>query len=121
MNKMQALNKFWTEATGLTAYEENSIPDDAQLPYCTYQTLIDSLDAPVFPMGHVWMRTDSWKPLDTIQMRVERYIEGGRILPMDEGKLFVCKGRPFSQRETDESNNSIKGYLINIQIEYLSK
>lgn len=120
MDKQEALYKFWHEATGLTAYEENSIPDDAQLPYCTYQTILDSLDYALFPLGHVWMRTVSWEALDAVQKRIEAYIGKGITIEMNEGYLFICKGSPFAQRETDENDSSIKGYLLNIQAEFLS-
>ncbi len=120
MDKQQALNKFWSEATGLPAYEENSIPENAQLPYCTYQTIIDGLEYAVFPLGHIWMRSVSWNALDALQRRIESFIGMGRIIKMDEGRLFICKGSPFAQRERDEEDSSIKGYLINIQAEFLS-
>ena len=123
MDKQQALNRFWTEATGLPAYEELNIPETADVDsgYCTYQTIVDALDSPVFPLGHIWMRKVSWEALDIILKHVEAHIEGGRLIPMDSGRLFICKGSPFAQRVEDESDNSIKGYLINIQAEYFSK
>lgn len=121
MDKQQALNKFWSEASGLPAYEENAIPEDAQLPYCTYQTILDGLDYAVFPLGHIWMRSVSWGALDAIQKRIEAYIDTGKIIKMDEGNLFICKGSPFAQRVRDEEDSSIKGYLLNIQAEFLSK
>lgn len=120
MDKQQALNKFWSEASGLVAYEENSIPDEAQLPYQTYQTIIDGLDYAVFPVAHTWDRKISWEALDAVQKRIEAYIGRGKTIKMDEGYLYICKGSPFSQRVSDENDSSIKGYLYNIQVEYLA-
>ena len=36
MDKAQALHSFWS-GFGLTAYDENTVPDGAQLPYITYE------------------------------------------------------------------------------------
>lgn len=120
MDKQQALNKFWREATGLTAYEENSVPDGAVLPYCTYQTTLDSLDNAVFTLGHVWDKSLSWERLDALVGAVNAYIGQGVILRLDEGRMFVCRGNPFAQRRTDEDTSEIKGYEIQIQIEFFT-
>ena len=40
MNKEQAIHFFWSQF-GLPAYDENSVPDDAQMPYITYNVVID--------------------------------------------------------------------------------
>ena len=120
MDKQQALNKFWHEATGLTACEENSIPDSAVLPYCTYQTIIDGLDNAVFPLGHIWDKNLSWERLDTILAAVDAYIGRGTVIKLDEGRMFVCKGTPFAQRRTDEETSVVKGYEIQLQIEFFT-
>lgn len=119
MNKTQALNKFWSEATGLIAFEENAIPDSATLPYCTYQTITDSLNYAVFTQGNVWANTDSWETLDNVIDRLEAYINGGKIIRLNNGSMMICKGSPFAQRRTDDTG--VKGYLINIQIEYFTE
>lgn len=120
MDKQQALNKFWRQATGLIAYEENSVPDGAVLPYCTYQTIIDSLDSAVFPLGHIWDKSLSWENLDTHLSAVEAFIGKGVVVALDEGRMFVCKGAPFAQRRTDENTSEVKGYEIQLQIEFFT-
>lgn len=111
---------FWRNATRLPCYAEGSVPDDATLPYVTYETIIDSLDSSVMPNATVWMRTESWSPLDSIQTAVEQYIDRGRLIKMDIGSMFVNKGSPFAQRTVDENDKSIKGYLFTLEVEFLS-
>ena len=41
MTKAEALHSFYS-SFGLTAYEENSVPDDAEFPYITYNITTDS-------------------------------------------------------------------------------
>ena len=120
MDKQEALNYFWQQATGLTAYEENNIPDDAVLPYCTYETIVDSLDNAVFPLGHIWDRNLSWNNRDAILAQVSAYIGHGKIIKLDEGRMFVCKGTPFAQRRSDEADDTVKGYEIQLQIEFFT-
>lgn len=121
MNKQQALYKLWSDASGLACYGEGSVPDDVNLPYLVYEGAFDSLDGSMSVTGTPWMRTESWVPLDTILNGISDYIGRGLTIPFDDGVLLVNKATPFAQRRTDEENNSIKGYLISIQIEFLSK
>lgn len=120
MDKQEAYNRFWREATGLTAYEENNIPVDAVLPYCTYETILDGLDSAVFPLGHIWDKSLSWEARDAILAHVSAYIGHGKILKLDEGRMFICKGTPFAQRRADEGDNTVGGYEIQLQVEFFT-
>lgn len=120
MNKQQALYNLWHEASNIPCYGEGSVPDEATLPYITYETAIDSLDGMLSLTATAWMRTASWVPLDVIVNEISDFIGRGRTIAFDEGVMLVNKGTPFAQRRVDE-DTSIKGYLITTQIEYLSK
>lgn len=120
MDKQQALYTFWHEATGLEAYEENKIPDNAALPYVTYQTIVGALDEPVFPMGHIWCdKRLSFSVLDGYLARLEAYMGRGKLIAMDDnGVLFVTRGTPFAQRTSDDTGAI--GYLVNLGVEFFS-
>lgn len=120
MDKQQAIYSFWHNGTGLDCYDDSAIPDDARLPYVTYETMIDSLDSDVAPTGTIWMKTESWAPLDSILSQLESYIGHGKLIPMDSGVMLVNRGNPFAQRTNDEGDRSVKGYIINLSVEYLS-
>lgn len=119
MDKQQLYNSFWQQASGLTAYEENAIPDNATLPYCTYQTITDSLSYAVFPAAHIWDNNESWETLDAVLNRITGFIGTGKTFAVDGGGAFICKGSPFAQRTTDDTG--AKGYLINIQVEFFTE
>lgn len=121
MDKQQALYDFWHSATGLPCYESGAVPDYAKLPYCTYETTIDELGTAVPASGSIWNRVESWESLDTILKSVSEYISRGRLVPMDVGSILINKGSPFANRINDDDDSSIKGYSINLQIEFLSK
>jgi hypothetical protein len=42
MNKSQALQSFW-ESFGIPAYNEYTVPDNAEMPYITYSVIIGKL------------------------------------------------------------------------------
>lgn len=120
MDKQQALYKLWHDASNIPCYAEGSVPDDAKMPYVTYETAIDSLDGAITLTATPWMRTESWAPLDAIVNEISDYIARGITVPFDNGVMLVNKGTPFAQRRVDE-DTSVKGYLTSIQIEFLSK
>ena len=49
MTKAAAIYQFWN-SFGLTAYEENTVPDDAAFPYITYQLVTPCFSATRDPM-----------------------------------------------------------------------
>ena len=63
MTKASALYQFWN-SFGLTAYEENTVPDDAAFPYITYQLVTDSFDREIPLTASLWYRSESWKAIN---------------------------------------------------------
>jgi len=59
MDKAQAINSFWSSFE-LKAYEQNSVPDGAELPYITYETATDSIENVLPLTASLWYRTTSW-------------------------------------------------------------
>ena len=121
MDKQQAYQSFWEEVSGLTAYEENSVPDDAVIPYVTYQKLIDDLGSSLFPTASIWTRSSSWEQADRILNSIDQRLrDGGMILPLDNGRMFICTGSPFAQPMGDDEDNMIKRYNLNLQVEFFT-
>lgn len=117
MTAEQAIHNFWS-GFGLTAYEENSVPDEAELPYITYSVSYDTFDNDVPMSVSVWYRSTSWGDLIAKKDAISAAIgEGGVNIPTDEGHIWIKRGSPFAQRMGDV-DNSIKRYLINVTAEY---
>lgn len=122
MDKFQVLQSFW-ESFGIPAYDENTVPtgDDAPaFPYITYDAVVSELGTPVAMSASLWYYGTSWSQitakLEDISFSIGR---GGRLLPIDEGAVWIKKGSPFAQRMND-SNDMIRRILINISAEYLT-
>lgn len=119
MNKEQALNLFWNRFNVL-AYDENTVPDDAVLPYITYSVGISEINYPVSLTASIWDRSTSWGDVTEIFDDVSHELDhGGRIIPYDGGAFWIKKGRPFAQRVSDE-DDSIRRILINVEVEFIN-
>lgn len=120
MTKWKALQNFW-ERFGIPAYDVQSVPDDATLPYITYEAQIDGLERVLSLTASIWYRSTSWTAVCNKADEIDRYLDGGVTIPLDVGYLYLVKGSPFAQRLADTTDDSIKRIVINIQAEYLSR
>ena len=120
MDKQQAYYNLWS-SFDLPAYDENSVPDDAKMPYITYQVILDDLDSPVYPSASLWYRSTSWNDIDIKQKQIAAYIENILPIPLDDGNyMFITKGTPFAQRMAEE-DRIVKRYYFIIGVEFFSK
>ena len=119
MDKEQALHSFWSQFG--TAYDRNTVPEDAALPRITYEVATDNFGAQNILMGSIWDRSTSWKSVTDILHSIEEALGyGGQTIKYDRGLLWVKRGMPFAQRMADE-DDSIRRIVINIEVEYLSE
>lgn len=120
MDKQQGYYSF-IASFGLMAYEEHSVPDDAELPYMTYEKVSSAFGEPVNPTASIWTRSNSWAEADGILSSIEQRLgNGGVIIPVDEGKIFITKGVPFAQAMDDETDKLIKRYYLNFNVEFFT-
>lgn len=118
MTAEQAIHSFWS-SFDLTAYDENSVPDDAVLPYITYSVSYDSFDNNVSLTASAWDESYSWVRLTNIAHSIDQYIgNGGKILKTDNGGVWIRKNSPFYQRTGTEKDN-VKRILFNVLAEYI--
>ena len=118
-DKWQALQTFWS-SFGLNAYDENTVPENAEMPYITYEAKTANLDKPLFLSAQLFYYSTSWKEISEKADEIAQRINYGHcILPVQGGYLYITQGSPFSQRMT-ESNNSVRRIVINIACEFLT-
>lgn len=118
MTAEQAIHAFWS-SFGLTAYDENSVPDNAQLPYITYSVSYDSFDDNVSMTASIYYRSTSWTGITNTANQIYNDIGfGGKTLKTDNGGIVIHRGSPFYQRKGDDTKD-IKGLFIIIQAEYI--
>ena len=120
MTKAAAIYQFWN-SFGLTAYEENSVPDDATFPYITYQLVTDSFDREIPLTASIWYRSESWTATNAKTEEISQKISrGGKIISCDGGAIWLKRGQPFAQSMGDESDNLIKRKYLNITAEFMT-
>ena len=120
MTKAAAIYQFWN-SFGLTAYEENSVPDDATFPYITYQLVTDSFDREIPLTASLWYRSESWTGINSKTEEISQKISrGGKIISCDDGAIWLKRGQPFAQSMGDESDNLIRRKYLNITAEFMT-
>lgn len=120
MNKSQALYSFWS-SFGFPAYDENSVPDDAKLPYITYSDATDSLGSVVPLSASIWDKNTSWERISLKADEIAKAIgeTGYYKMKIDTGYVWMVKGTPFAQRMSDPEKD-IKRIYLNVQAEFLT-
>ena len=120
MTKAAAIYQFWS-GFGLTAYEENTVPDDAAFPYITYQLVTDSFDREIPLSASLWYRSESWTAINAKTEEISQKISrGGKIIPCDGGAIWLKRGQPFAQNMGDESDNLIRRKYLNLTQKYIT-
>ena len=120
MTKAAVIYQFWS-SFGLTAYEENTVSDDAKFPYITYQLVTDSFDREIPLTASLWYRSESWTAINAKTEEISQKISrGGKIIPCDGGAIWLKRGQPFAQSMGDESDNLIKRKYLNIIAEFMT-
>lgn len=119
MTKEKALHEFWS-SFGWAAYDENTVPDNTQLPYITYPVAVDSIGTNVALSASLWMRSKSWVGVTEKADEINQYIGmGGIMVHYDGGAVWIRRGQPFIQRMSDE-DDGIRRIYINITAEFES-
>ena len=120
MTKAAAIYQFWN-SFGLTAYEENSVPDEATFPYITYQLVTDSFGREIMLTASLWYRSESWTAINAKTEEISQKISrGGKIISCDGGAIWLKRGQPFSQNMGDESDDLIKRKYLNVTAEFIT-
>lgn len=120
MDRAQAIHKFWA-SFGIPAYDENTVPDNAKLPYITYEVAIASFNDGDVPLtANVWYFGKSWEDITIKTDEIsERIGFGGVDLITDTGYIWLKRRTPFAQRMSDNEDN-IRRMLISISAEFFT-
>ena len=107
--------------TLLSAYPSANVPDNALLPYLTYDAAYGSWESgPVAVTVNMWFHTSSVDIPDAAAMELSQAIGyGGVRIPCDEGCVWIKRGAPFSRTMPTEDPN-LKLCYINLTMESLT-
>lgn len=121
MTKDKALHR-WFSGFGMTAYAASSVPEDAVLPYLTYELITGAWEG-----GEVSLSVDLWfyttseaVPNAKAQKLSEAVGLGGVVLPCDGGAIWLKRGSPWCRSLWDETDGNLKRRRINISAEYMT-
>ena len=124
MDKWEGLQSFW-ESFGIPAYDENSVPDDAQMPYITYQAAVGAFEDIVPLSASVWYYGTSWKDISRKVDEISRSLAGWNLVKLDDGQyIFLAKQRDsqFAQRAADEADNDlVKRIYLTLFAEFFTR
>jgi hypothetical protein len=120
MDRWEAQYQFWN-SFGVTAYEQNSVPDIKYLsyPYITYEAMAGGFDDTLSVTASIWDESTSWQRADELTDTIERAI--ALMLPVryDGGMYRVWKGTPFAQNMGDPDNDKIRRKVLNVNFEFM--
>lgn len=120
MNKYQALYEFYN-SFGIPAYEENSVPEDAELPYITYEILTADLDMDNVAIScQIYFKSNSLMKINAITEKLYNALSGGLKLKCDTGYIVLYRGRPFAQNRPS-GDKTVKAKYINISADYITR
>ena len=119
MNGIQTLHQFWS-SFGIKAYDESTVPDNAALPYITYEVQTDNFGNVLFLSASLWYRDTSWTAITSKEQQISaRLGRGGVIVDYDGGALWIKKSSPWSRRMEEPSDDTIRRIILNISVEYV--
>ena len=120
MDSMQALHAFWA-GFGIRAYDENTVPTGAELPYITYAARQGYWGQTVALTASIWYRDMSWSSITAKAEQIgDALAHGGLFVRFDGGILWLRRGTPFAQRMSDE-DPAIRRIYLNVECDFLKE
>lgn len=100
------------------AYSENSVPDDAQLPYITYTVPQSGVFESATHQARIWYPTDKGAPSNVnVNAKADEVIAAiGQGVKLKAGRGFVCiyPGTPLAQLQP--SDDATRIVYINLEL-----
>ena len=122
MDKAQAIVSFWGHVSSLPVYDENKIPEDAQLPYLTCEVSTGSFEHDIPLTANLYYRDTSWEAISKKAESIAKNIREMRntTTVIDGGRVRIWEGdTPLCQRMADV-DDSIRRIVINIMVEFMT-
>ena len=118
MDKWQAQNALWN-SFGWDAYDENTVPDDATLPYITYEAVSGSIGGTMNVSASLWDRSNRWDVISKKANEIEQSIN--RQVKIDGGYMKVRKPENnFASRMNEPSDSRIRRIELMAEIEFIT-
>ena len=123
MDKWQAQHEFWG-GFGLTAYDELTVPDDAVMPYITYEAVAGNLGAKTLVSASLYYRGNSWLEISqkADQIAQSIYSDARPAIKIDDGYMMVRlpDGTMHSDRMDEPTDRSVRRIRFFVELEFLT-
>lgn len=111
-NVAKALQSFFS-SFDIPAYEENTVPDGAVLPYITYEVVNPDWRTATTVSANVWYAGTSLEPiLSKVDEIAEKIGEGYQIPVESGGCVWLYKDTQFAQMVSTDNDNIKVVYLL---------
>lgn len=118
MTKTEALYGFFN-SFGMSAYPVTAVPDNATLPYLTYEIPAGYTGDQVSIGVGLWFHTESEAVPNATTEEIGNDIGlGGIIVSYDGGAMWIKRGTPWATAPSVQ-DNTLKYRALNVTIDYL--
>lgn len=118
MDAEQIIHSFWSSFE-IPAYDDNSVPASAELPYITYDVSYDVFDNDAVMSVSIWYRSMTWEAITHKAKEItDTYKNNGIKLKTENGIIWIKPGNPLYKRMGNEDQN-IKRIMLNVLCEYI--
>lgn len=101
------LYSFWS-SFGIPAYPEYNVPDDAVMPYITYELTEPEWRSQIPIYARVWYRDTSYISIAETLDDISNRIGEGLLLSSGHGFVLLYKDSQFIQFQPYETDNNVK-------------
>lgn len=112
---VQALDTY-LNGFGLDAYAEDTVPDDAQLPYITYRPVDPEWHQKALFYIRVWYRSTSNAQVLEKADQITGDIGEAKRLPFDGGLVVIWPESPKVQIMVDPNDRAVRYAYISLSI-----
>lgn len=96
---------------GWNAYPEYSVPNNAELPYITYQLQQYNFDEQGMLQMRLWQINESYTEINQKVDMIEQEVRNGKKLFTESGIIYLYKGSPWCQYQPADEPNLKIAYL----------
>lgn len=117
MDKWQAQDALWN-SFGWSAYDETVVPDDAVLPYITYEAVSGSIGGTMSVSASLWDRSHRWDVISKKANDIEKDIN--QEIKIDGGYLKVRKPESNFATRREDPDELIRHIVLTVEMEFIT-
>ena len=118
MDNWQGQDFLWN-SFGLPAYDENTVDEEAQMPYITYEAIDGSLGGGMLVNASLWYKDTGWEAISKKANQMKLGLN--KQIKIDGGYIKVrTPFENYARRMDDPNNKDIRRIIIAVEMEFLT-